>query len=137
MEAHELYALSCPRFDRVLQARCVREKGNAVGLQRDGLIKARKPRGRAAFPIDDRNAPPEFLAGFFDVDPIEVRDVVLLVAGEKNEVLAGLRFWGLRVARPKWSAGPAYLATADLASETASARAGATANIPEQARQRP
>ena len=56
-----------------------------------------------------------------------MRDVVLLVAGQEDDLLARL---GLRrlVGPSQLVCGPAYLATAALASDTASAMDGATAN---------
>ena len=49
-------------LDRILQAGGVGEHGDAVGLQRDGLVEAGQPGGRAALAVDDRDLPAELLA---------------------------------------------------------------------------
>ena len=63
------------------------------GFKRDRLIEPGEPGGRAAFAVDDRDVPTELLASFLDVDAVEMRNVVLFVAGEEDDLLAGL---GLR-----------------------------------------
>ena len=85
MQADELDALRDAGLDRVLQARGVGEHGDAVGLQRDRLVHAGEPRGRAALAVDDRHLPAELLGRLLDIDAVEMRDVVLLVAGEKDD----------------------------------------------------
>ena len=93
VEADELDSLRHAGLDRVLQAGGVGKERDAVRLQGDRLIHAGKPGGGAAFAVDDGDVPSELLARFLDVDAVEMRNVVLLVAGQKDDLLAGL---GLR-----------------------------------------
>jgi hypothetical protein len=57
-----------------------------------------------------------------------VRNVVLLVAGQKDDLLAGSGF-GALAGPSQLVCAPAYLATAALASDTASAKAGWATSI--------
>ena len=93
VQADELDALRHAGLDRVLQAGGVGEQRDAVRLQRDRLVHAGEPGGRAALAVDDGDVPAELLAGLLDVDAVEMRDVVLLVARQEDDLLAGL---GLR-----------------------------------------
>ena len=88
-----LIALRHAGLDRVLQTGRVGEQRDAVRLQGDRLIHAGKPGGRTALAVDDGDVPPKLLTRFLDVDAVEMGNVVLLVAGQKDDLLAGL---GLR-----------------------------------------
>ena len=59
----------------------------------DRLVQAGEPGCRTALAVDDGDVPSELLARFLDVDAIEMGNVVLLVAGQEDDLLAGL---GLR-----------------------------------------
>ena len=93
VQADELDALRDAGLDRILQAGGVGEHRDAVRLQRDRLVHAGEPRRRAALAVDDGDLPAELLAGLLDVDAVEMGDVVLLVAGQEDDLLArvGLR----------------------------------------------
>ena len=93
VKADKLDALRHAGLDRVLQTGCVRKERDAVRLQGDRLIHAGKPGGRTALAVDDGDVPPKLLTRFLDVDAVEMGNVVLLVAGQKDDLLAGL---GLR-----------------------------------------
>ncbi len=93
MEANELDSLRHAGFDRILQTGGVGEHRDAVGLERDRLVQTGEPRCWTAFAVDDRDVPSELRARFLDVDAIEMGNVVLLVAGQEDDLLAGL---GLR-----------------------------------------
>ena len=88
VQSDEFDALGDAGLDRILEARGVREHRDAVRLQRDRLVHSREPRSRAALAVDDRHLPAELLAGLFHIDAVEMRDVILLVAGEKDDRLA-------------------------------------------------
>ena len=101
VQAHELDPLRDAGLDRVLQTRGVREEGDAVRLQRDGLVHAGEPGGRAAFPVNDGDVPPKLLRRLLDVDAVEMRNVVLFVARQEDDLLPGLRLRRLRRSFPR------------------------------------
>src|SRR5580658_9055771 len=95
VEADELDSLRHAGLDRVLQTGGVGKECDAVRLQGDRLVHAGEPRRRAALAVDDGDVPTELFARFLDVNAVEMRNVVLLVAGQKHDLLAGLGFRGL------------------------------------------
>ena len=101
VEADEFDALRHAGLDRVLQTGGVGEQRDAVRLQGDRLVHAREPGGGAALAVDDGDAPTELLAGLLDVDAVEMRNIVLLVPGQKDDLLAGFRLRGLRGPLPR------------------------------------
>ena len=70
MQADEFDALRDAGLDRILEARRIREEGDAIRLQGDGLVHAGEPGRRAALAVDDRDLPAELLARLLDVSPI-------------------------------------------------------------------
>ena len=104
MQADEDDAIGRPAGDGPLQAGRIGAHGDPVGPECQGLVHPVEPARRAALAVDDGDFPADALAGFAHEDAVEATDVVLLVAGEIDELLAGLRLRAFRGATPSRSA---------------------------------
>ena len=98
VEADEFDSLRHAGFDRILQTGGVGKHRYAIRLQGDCLIHAREPRSGTAFAVDDGDVPSKLLARLLDVDAVEMGNVVLLISGQEDDLLARLRLW--RLGRP-------------------------------------
>ena len=95
MKADDRDALVGCGPDRALKTLCVGKDRYSVGFESYRLVEACYPASRAALAVDDGDLPAELIGGLLDIDPVEMGDVVLLVAREIDDRLARIRL-GLR-----------------------------------------